>query len=94
MVKLLVKHKADVNCLTIRNQTALHYAVEMRRRDLIKILLQAGADTTKKELQGQKTPAQIAQDNKLDDICELFKQVDGNTIQFAIYYIFIGIIFF
>jgi ankyrin repeat protein len=38
MVKLLIKHGADVNIATsVRGDTALHYAVQLGRLDLLKV---------------------------------------------------------
>lgn len=50
----------------------------MKRKDLIKILLQSGADITIKEGKTGKTPIEIAQARKdASEILEVFEQVQG-----------------
>eukprot|EP01114_Cavostelium_apophysatum_P024234 TRINITY_DN9423_c0_g3_i3.p1 TRINITY_DN9423_c0_g3~~TRINITY_DN9423_c0_g3_i3.p1 ORF type:complete len:540 (+),score=183.63 TRINITY_DN9423_c0_g3_i3:202-1821(+) len=46
MVQMLIANGADVNIPTHTGDTVLHYAVRMGRKDLVKALLNGGADIT------------------------------------------------
>lgn len=59
IAKLLIKHGADVNRAIPHGDTVLHRAVVDRNPELIRVLLQAGADRNAKTLQGY-TPLDIA----------------------------------
>jgi ankyrin repeat protein len=62
MVALLVAAGADVNHATSHGLTALHYAVARGYVDVVRLLLEAGADVAVRSLhEGQKgTPIEVA----------------------------------
>lgn len=85
MVKMLVAYKADVNAKTKqRGYNALHYAVKLKRRDLIKVLLQAGANALAKSTDDFKTPYEMALDVAQEEprIAEDIKKVLGTATIF------------
>lgn len=51
-------------------ETALHYAVRLRRKDLVKLLLHAGADISIRETREGKTAYDIAIDIEELEIAE------------------------
>lgn len=75
IVKLLIQYNADVNIGNSANETALHYAVRLQRKDLVKILLNAGADIKIKESKSGKTPYDLAVESGQHDIAETLKNV-------------------
>lgn len=56
---------------------ALHYAIRLNRRDLVKILLNAGADVTIKDSKTNKTPYNLAVDMGATEVADLLKGVKG-----------------
>ena len=46
MVNLLLEAGADVNLLSTRGESCLHFAVHLGREDLVSVLIKAGADIT------------------------------------------------
>lgn len=61
MVDLLISHNADVNTKNGKGKTCLHYAVHMKRTDLISSLLAAGADPSIQDFEN-KTPLDVAKE--------------------------------
>lgn len=61
MVKLLVQHGANVNIPSVKTgETPLHYAVRLGRKDIIKVLLKAGADTSLEDTISKKNSYELA----------------------------------
>eukprot|EP01102_Stenamoeba_stenopodia_P005238 TRINITY_DN1578_c0_g1_i1.p1 TRINITY_DN1578_c0_g1~~TRINITY_DN1578_c0_g1_i1.p1 ORF type:complete len:759 (+),score=197.44 TRINITY_DN1578_c0_g1_i1:262-2538(+) len=61
LVELLLEAGASVNIYNQPNgEGVLHYAVRLKRPDLVSILLEAGADITVRENKTKKTPLEIA----------------------------------
>lgn len=77
-MELLIDNGADVNIPTTAGETALSYAVHLGRKDIIKILLQAGADYNVKLGKDHKTALELAQDRKQEKIAEAIKRAEGN----------------
>lgn len=75
MVKLLIKNGANVNFATNLDETALHYAVRFERKDLVKLLLHAGADIRARESKEQKTPYDLAVQSKQEELANILKKV-------------------
>eukprot|EP01119_Soliformovum_irregulare_P017080 TRINITY_DN5026_c0_g2_i1.p1 TRINITY_DN5026_c0_g2~~TRINITY_DN5026_c0_g2_i1.p1 ORF type:complete len:504 (+),score=159.26 TRINITY_DN5026_c0_g2_i1:519-2030(+) len=76
MVKLLISNQADVNLPSSKaGETALHYAARLGRRDLIKILLLAGADMELKDTGLKMTPLELAQSLKQDEVSKMLNSV-------------------
>ena len=69
-VRLLIDQGADVNAAQAGGYTPLHQAAAAGRRELILLLLQAGADPRKLCDQG-KTPADYARERHHEEIAEL-----------------------
>lgn len=76
-VNKLKQKGADVNIPTTYGETALHYAVRLERKDLLKVLLQGGADPTIKDSQNNKTPYEIALQLNQPKIAFFLKNVHG-----------------
>lgn len=77
MVKLLIKRGADVNIPNrLAGETALHYAVRLRRMDLVKILLHAGADIHIREQRDKKTAFELAIQFQEEEIIQMLKKVE------------------
>eukprot|EP01117_Protostelium_nocturnum_P014022 TRINITY_DN5295_c0_g1_i1.p1 TRINITY_DN5295_c0_g1~~TRINITY_DN5295_c0_g1_i1.p1 ORF type:complete len:962 (-),score=252.27 TRINITY_DN5295_c0_g1_i1:24-2909(-) len=74
MVKLLISNGTNVNIPnTIGGETALHYAVKLKRKDLVKILLHAGADPLVKDNQEAHTAFDLANSSGQTEISEMLK---------------------
>eukprot|EP01119_Soliformovum_irregulare_P012083 TRINITY_DN3114_c0_g1_i1.p1 TRINITY_DN3114_c0_g1~~TRINITY_DN3114_c0_g1_i1.p1 ORF type:complete len:992 (+),score=287.31 TRINITY_DN3114_c0_g1_i1:99-3074(+) len=73
MVKLLLNHNANPNLHTREGETALHYAVRMGRKDLVKVLIFAGAESHSRELRENKTAEDLAIELGQNDIAEILK---------------------
>lgn len=73
MVPLLIKNGADVNAMNKRGETPLCYAVLIGRKDLVTVLLLAGADPNLKAENG-KTAFEIARSTKDAPIIQLLEQ--------------------
>ncbi|CAD6241270.1 GSCOCG00002603001-RA-CDS [Cotesia congregata] len=58
-IEILLKKKADINCLNLKLQTPIHIAAEMGHTDVCKLLLAAGANIEQRE-KGGRTPLYIA----------------------------------
>ncbi|HXW86053.1 MAG TPA: ankyrin repeat domain-containing protein [Candidatus Bathyarchaeia archaeon] len=73
-IKRLLKYKPDVNVQNYRGETPLHCAALVDDKKIIKMLLKKGAD---KELEDDRgfMPYEIAEDNGLDDIVKLLKNL-------------------
>ena len=52
----------NVNILTLNNETPLHYAVRLGRKDLVQILVSRGADITIRGKKDNKTALELAED--------------------------------
>eukprot|EP01119_Soliformovum_irregulare_P002844 TRINITY_DN1309_c1_g1_i1.p1 TRINITY_DN1309_c1_g1~~TRINITY_DN1309_c1_g1_i1.p1 ORF type:complete len:1067 (-),score=334.98 TRINITY_DN1309_c1_g1_i1:55-3186(-) len=77
MVQLLIDRGADVNIpTTTRGETALHYAVHLKRKDLMKILLYAGADTSARSQARGRTPYELAINSDSAKIAEIIKKIE------------------
>jgi len=76
MVELLINAGADVNVPTITGETALHYAVHLGRRDLLKTLLHAGAGKSlkAKSKKNNATPLELATSIGQDKIAEILQK--------------------
>ncbi|KAL8015194.1 putative Axin interactor dorsalization-associated protein [Plasmopara halstedii] len=63
----LIENGADPNAIDVNGDTALHYAVELERFDLVETLMKRGANSSLKNLKGF-SPVDIAQEADLKDI--------------------------
>jgi ankyrin repeat protein len=77
MVELLIAKGADVNA---GPWTALHGAIEERRRDIVELLIQKGADVNAKSHE-DKTALWYAQEGGLTEIVELLRKHGAKTVQ-------------
>ncbi len=81
MVELLIQHGADVTIVNSENFSVLHYAVLLKRRDLLKILLHAGAvkSISVRDKKNRNTPYELAVATGDVKIAEILKKVQGMT---------------
>lgn len=63
----LIENGADPNAIDVNGDTALHYAVELERFDLVETLMKRGADSSIKNLKGLSA-VDIAEEDDLKDI--------------------------
>lgn len=61
IVRMLIQHEAKINIKDNRGRTSLHYATESGHEDIVKLLMQNGADA-KIRTPGE-TPMEMAQMN-------------------------------
>jgi ankyrin repeat protein len=73
MVRLLLEHGAKVNVTNERGETPLHYAIHLKRKDLVFTLLSEGANPHLKGKENAKTAYEIA---KLENSVELITLID------------------
>jgi ankyrin repeat protein len=73
LVETYLKYNANPNIQDLKGRTVLHYAVENKQTNIVKQLLEAGADF---ELRDYKdiSARDIAVSNKRQDIVELFEE--------------------
>ncbi|MCK5563622.1 MAG: ankyrin repeat domain-containing protein [Planctomycetes bacterium] len=75
LINLLIENGADVNHRTINGQTPLHNAAENSIAEMVQILLEAGADPTLKDLNGEIAQDVIAYDpQKKRDVFYKYKK--------------------
>lgn len=74
LVRMLLGHRADPNQLTQKGEAPLHYAVHLKREDIILSLVQGGADVTLRG-KGGKTPYGLAVDTGETRIARLLNDV-------------------
>ncbi len=58
-VRTCINHKADIHFTTQSGNTAVHYATFMQHNDILKILIEAGANINQQNNAGQ-TPVMVA----------------------------------
>ncbi|KAF1790858.1 P-loop containing nucleoside triphosphate hydrolase [Phytophthora cactorum] len=63
----LIENGADPNAIDVNGDTALHYAVELERFDLVETLMKRGADSSIKNLKGLSA-VEIAEEDDLKEI--------------------------
>lgn len=74
LVRMLLGHRADPNQLTQKGEAPLHYAVHLKREDIILSLVLGGADVTLRG-KGGKTPYGLAVDTGETRIARLLNDV-------------------
>lgn len=72
IVKLLLKHKADVAIADANKITALHYAAMFKSKEIVKLLINAGADANLKDSNG-KSALDHAKTLKEEEIIKILK---------------------
>ena len=65
----------NIDHLSAHGSSALHIAAKTNDKDMVKILINAGADTNVTDSHN-RTPLQLAQSSDNTAICELFEQTD------------------
>ena len=65
--EILCDNKADCNAVDKNKNTPLHYAAGYGRADIVKLLVDAGASVTLRNLDG-KSPLDVAKLNEQDDV--------------------------
>jgi len=74
MVNLLLEAGADVNLLSTRGESCLHFAVHLGREDLVSVLIKAGADITIRGTEG-KTAYELAMQGNNASVTNVLRQV-------------------
>eukprot|EP00026_Physarum_polycephalum_P002606 Phypoly_transcript_02613.p1 GENE.Phypoly_transcript_02613~~Phypoly_transcript_02613.p1 ORF type:complete len:724 (+),score=92.05 Phypoly_transcript_02613:248-2419(+) len=74
MVNLLLEAGADVNLLSTRGESCLHFAVHLGREDLVSVLIKAGADITIRGTEG-KTAYELAMQGNNSNVTNILRQV-------------------
>eukprot|EP01114_Cavostelium_apophysatum_P014653 TRINITY_DN3853_c0_g1_i1.p1 TRINITY_DN3853_c0_g1~~TRINITY_DN3853_c0_g1_i1.p1 ORF type:complete len:581 (-),score=169.59 TRINITY_DN3853_c0_g1_i1:93-1835(-) len=64
LVKMLISNHADVNIAAQDGDTAMHKAIRLGRKELVKLLLGAGADIRQRMSNRVKNPYQLANSNR------------------------------
>jgi len=83
LVELLLEAGASVNIYNQPNgEGVLHYAVRLKRPDLVSILLEAGADISVRENKTKKTPLEIALESNNSVMAGQLQDAKG----FALFY--------
>lgn len=80
MVEMLLKAGADVDKVTNRGVTALHYAVNMNREDLVTHLIRNNSNVKIQDRTG-KTPLAVAKQLHFSSIEKKLTKVIGNFVQ-------------
>jgi ankyrin repeat protein len=76
LVPLLLKNGADVNIPNKHGETPLHYAIHQKRKDLVLVLLEGGADPNLKGTVDGKTALELAQSQPgNEEILQILHQV-------------------
>lgn len=70
-IKDIIKKNNNINIIDKNGITPLHVAVLYNDYDMIKKMLEYGADANKQDVIGYNTPLQIAIDSGLDEIADL-----------------------
>ncbi|XP_049666804.1 ankyrin repeat domain-containing protein 22 isoform X3 [Accipiter gentilis] len=73
LIKMLLRAGANVNATDFSGNTALHYACEMKNQAVIPLLLEAHADTSVKNQDGE-TPLDIARRLQFHNIESMLKK--------------------
>ena len=60
-------------------ENALHYAVRLQRGDLIRVLVQAGADIHLKDNRQRETPYELAISTEQHEMVRLLKVIEGEN---------------
>lgn len=74
MVNLLLEAGADVNLLSTRGESCLHFAVHLGREDLVSVLIKAGADITIRGNEG-KSAFELAMQGNNASVTKVLRQV-------------------
>lgn len=74
MVNLLLEAGADVNLLSTRGESCLHFAVHLGREDLVSVLIKAGADITTRGNEG-KSAYELAMQGSNASVTHILRQV-------------------
>lgn len=64
IVKYLIEKKADIDAQDSKGWNALMHAVELKRSDVVKLLMKYGPDVTKKNIDGQSVFDLLWQESK------------------------------
>lgn len=81
-IKILLANKANPNVVTVDGETALHQAAKSGNKEIVSLLLKNGATPSLnvKEKTFKKTPRDIAQDHKYNDVIAAIDDVTKTPI--------------
>jgi hypothetical protein len=90
MVNLLLEAGADVNLLSTRGESCLHFAVHLGREDLVSVLIKAGADITIRGTEG-KSAYELAMQGNNASVTKVLRQVQDiydwlQSLDLAVYW--------
>lgn len=78
LVRILIENSADPNIANHHMETPLHYAIHLKRKDLVYTLLTGGADPFLKRKEDMKTAYQAAcQEPGNEEIITLLNKRQG-----------------
>jgi ankyrin repeat protein len=81
-VDLLISNGADVNAKNLDDETPLHYAVRLNRKDLVQTLVVGGADLSCKGKRENKTAYEMAVKYGYNEMAQLLKKIQGKNNDF------------
>lgn len=74
MVNMLLEAGADVNLLSNRGESCLHFAVHLGREDLVSVLIKAGADITIRGGSEGKSAYELAMQGNNASVTNILRQ--------------------
>ena len=80
IVLALINIGVNINAMDYSDWTALHHASYSGYTNIVKILIEAGADRTIRNMDGQQTALDVAYKNK-NEVQNLFKQYGDRTVE-------------
>lgn len=76
VAKALIAQKADLNIADINGQTPLHYALSLRKWDLVKLYIDSGANVSLKDKNGDGIDEYVMKNGDLTGFTLLFKYLN------------------
>jgi ankyrin repeat protein len=82
IVALLLEYRADPHVRGINDYTALHMAAALGRADIVRLLLDAGADPTlRTRIDERETPRELAEASGFREIAALLAASEGRPVR-------------
>jgi ankyrin repeat protein len=82
IVALLLEYRADPHVRGINDYTALHMAAALGRADIVRLLLDAGADPTlRTRIDERETPRELAEASGFREVAALLAASEGRAVR-------------